>query len=104
MNTICITIIHSFLFLFASLSFAVNPPPVTSSPKPVTTININTADTKALTNAVKGIGAKRALAIVKYRENHGLFKTINELAAVPGLGQKFVEKHSDELKNKFVIS
>jgi len=54
-------------------------------------VNLNTADVKAL-ESIKGIGPAKAEAIVKYREEHGPFKTIEELANVKGIGPQLVNK------------
>ena len=53
------------LWLFLSL-FAFN---VFASP-----VNVNTADAKTISDALSGIGLKKAEAIVKYRTEKGLFK------------------------------
>lgn len=66
-------------------------------------VNLNTADVKTLSKSIKGIGKKRAEAIIKYREAHGKFKTVNDLAQVPGFGPKFVNTHADEIKNIFTL-
>ena len=66
-------------------------------------ININNAQAINLAHTVKGIGAKRAEAIVKYRSTHGAFKSIDELANVPGLGNNFVLTHHAELEKTFTI-
>ena len=50
-------------------------------------ININTSDAKTLTQ-IKGIGLKRAEAIIAYRNTHGPFKTIDALANVKGISVK----------------
>lgn len=71
--------------------------------KPISKIDLNTADIKSLSQAVKGIGQKRAEAIVKYRQEHGNFKSIEELAQVRGLGQQFVKKHLVQLQEVFTI-
>jgi competence protein ComEA len=55
-------------------------------------VNINTADAKTIGEALSGIGLKKAEAIVKYREEKGAFKTVEELANVKGIGEKTVEK------------
>lgn len=39
-----------------------------------------------------GIGPSKAAAIIKYREEHGEFKTIEELKEVSGIGEKTFEK------------
>lgn len=66
-------------------------------------INLNKADAQTLTNSYKGIGKKRAEAIVSYRETHGGFKSVEELAVVHGLGKTFVKKHLDELQAVFAV-
>lgn len=55
-------------------------------------IDINTATSEQLTQ-LTGIGHKKALAIVSYREKHGQFKDISELQHVKGIGAKTVEKN-----------
>lgn len=67
-------------------------------------INLNQADVATLTGSFKGIGRKRAEAIIAYRENHKGFKSLEELAEVKGLGQHFVEANRDKLKEVFVIT
>ena len=49
-------------------------------------MNLNTADAEALT-ALPGIGEELAARIVEYREEHGPFKTVEDLTEVPGIGQ-----------------
>ncbi len=55
-------------------------------------VNINTADAKTIGDSLSGIGLKKAEAIVKYREEKGAFKTVEDLANVNGIGEKIVEK------------
>jgi competence protein ComEA len=50
-------------------------------------IDINHADLKKLMH-IKGVGKKRAKAIVQYRQQHGDFKAVNDLAQVKGFTQK----------------
>lgn len=50
-------------------------------------VDVNHADDAQLMT-LKGIGPKRASEIVSYRQAHGVFKTVNELAQVHGLGVK----------------
>lgn len=50
-------------------------------------MDLNHADLKALLK-LPGIGQLRAEAILKYRQDHGRFQTIFELAEVPGIGRK----------------
>lgn len=53
-----------------------------------TPVNINTADAKTLSEALAGIGMKKAEAIVAYRIKNGSFKTIDDLKRVSGIGVK----------------
>ncbi len=54
-------------------------------------VNINTADAKTIGESLKGIGLKKAEAIVKYRTEKGPFKTVEELENVSGIGKKTVD-------------
>jgi competence protein ComEA len=48
-------------------------------------ININTAEAPEL-EQLPGIGPSLAQSIIEYREQHGLFQSIEELTNVPGIG------------------
>ena len=50
-------------------------------------ININTADEAQLTS-LQGIGPTKAKAITQYRQEHGPFKTVDDLKKVSGIGDK----------------
>jgi len=65
------------------------------------TININTAD-KELLMSIKGIGEKRAEAIIAYREKNGPFKTVDQLAEIKGVGKFFVDSNREVLVVKDV--
>jgi len=60
------------------------------------TININTAD-KATLSSIKGVGEKRAEAIIEYRNENGPFESVDELASVSGIGQGTVDSNRDIL-------
>ncbi len=60
-------------------------------------VNVNTADAKTISDALSGIGQKKAEAIVKYREEKGLFKTAEDLTNVAGIGEKTVEKNKNDI-------
>lgn len=53
-------------------------------------VNINRASIPELT-ALQGVGEQKAVAIVKYRNANGKFKSVDELAEVKGIGEKIVE-------------
>lgn len=51
-------------------------------------VDINTATAEQLEKGLKGIGPAKAAAIVKYRQEHGAFKSVDDLGKVPGVGDK----------------
>ena len=57
-------------------------------------ININTASVYQLTS-LKGIGEKKAQAIVEYRNENGAFGSIDEIMKVSGIGEKIFESIKD---------
>ena len=56
-------------------------------------VNINTADATTLASTLKGVGLKKAEAIIEYRKTYGPFHDIQELAEVSGIGNSIVEKN-----------
>ena len=54
------------------------------------TVNINTATLEEL-QTLKGIGKKKAEAILQYRKEHGAFRTKEDLLQVKGIGKKALE-------------
>ncbi len=61
-------------------------------------VNINTADAATLARDLKGIGDSKAAAIVEYRQKHGAFRTVDDLALVKGVGQKLVDRNRADLR------
>jgi competence protein ComEA len=61
-------------------------------------VNINTADATTLARELKGIGLKRAQAIVDYRGQYGLFRSADELALVKGIGPKAIEANRADIR------
>ena len=66
-------------FLFAALS-------VLTASLSLAAVNINTASPSEL-EALPGIGPAKAKAIVDYRQQHGAFKSVEELKNVKGIGE-----------------
>jgi competence protein ComEA len=75
-------LLMSVLFAFATVAAAADP------------VNINTASVEQLTE-LNGIGEAKAKAIVAYRDEHGAFKSIDQLANVKGIGLKTVEENRE---------
>lgn len=59
-------------------------------------VNINTGDLNELTS-LPGIGPIKAKAIIQYREEKGLFKKIEDLKEVYGIGPKTVARIKDDI-------
>ncbi len=60
-------------------------------------LDINTADSVALANTLQGVGEKRAALIVQWREQHGPFKSLEELLQVKGVGQKILDQNRERI-------
>lgn len=58
---------------------------------PAKPININTATSEEL-QQVPGIGPATASKILQMRKSYGAFKTLDDLLAIRGLGQKRLDK------------
>jgi len=59
-------------------------------------VNINTA-TKDELVTLKGVGEKRAQAIIDYRTKNGPFKTIDDLEKVPGIGPGIMKQIKSQI-------
>ena len=59
-------------------------------------IDINTADKETLM-AVRGVGERRAEAIIVYREKYGPFRTVDQLMEVEGIGQATLDANREML-------
>ena len=71
------------------------PPAATAS-----IVNINTADAATLAAVLHGVGDAKAQAIIAHRQEHGPFKSPDQLAAVKGIGEALVEKNRDRIAVK----
>ncbi|OGT81237.1 MAG: hypothetical protein A3H91_04065 [Gammaproteobacteria bacterium RIFCSPLOWO2_02_FULL_61_13] len=83
MDTLKTVILAAMLSLSLSLSAA-------------QAVNINTAG-KAELMSVRGIGEKRAEAIIAYRDQNGPFKSVDDLESVQGIGPAILKDNRDGL-------
>ena len=84
-------------------SAQVDTEPVVNILQTTNKINLNTADVDTLTQSFKGIGRKRAEAIVAYREANNGFKSIEDLASVKGIGKQFITRNLQQLQETYSI-
>lgn len=77
----------------AEAKIAVKEAPVVVGDK----LNINTATASEIQKALTGIGAKKAEAIVQYREKHGNFTSADQLLEVQGIGKATLDKNRDRI-------
>ena len=61
-------------------------------------ININTAGVDVLIK-LPGLGESKARSIIEYRDSNGIFKSIDEIMQVPGIGEAIFEK----IKNHITV-
>ncbi len=61
-------------------------------------VNVNTADAETISAELKGIGLSKARAIVEYREKHGPFQSIEDLALVSGIGDRTLERNRADIR------
>lgn len=62
----------------------------------LTAVNINTADIKTL-SSLKGVGQKKAKAIVDFRDANGDFTSVDELLNIKGIGKHIVKDNITRL-------
>jgi competence protein ComEA len=60
-------------------------------------VNLNTADADTLTQ-LKGVGLKKAEAIIAWRDANGGFTSIEQLLEVKGIGETIMEANRESLR------
>jgi competence protein ComEA len=76
-----------------SIAVLLAPGPAWADP-----VNINSADAATIARELKGVGPAKAEAIVQYRQQHGAFRSVDELALVKGIGPKFIERNRAQIR------
>ncbi|MCF6281655.1 MAG: helix-hairpin-helix domain-containing protein [Candidatus Polarisedimenticolaceae bacterium] len=62
-----------------------------------TSVDINSANAEMISSSLKGIGDKKAQAIIDYRNEHGAFQSLDDLVNVPGIGEKTLQRLRSKL-------
>lgn len=60
----------------------------------VLAVDVNSASAEEMAAIFKGIGLKKAQAIVDYRNEHGVFKSVEDLTLVKGIGPSLLERNN----------
>ncbi|NVJ60848.1 MAG: helix-hairpin-helix domain-containing protein [Gammaproteobacteria bacterium] len=99
MKSILIQLVLLSLLSVAGTNIVHAAKPEKSSQKPVTAdvkvamININEATAAEMAEQLKGVGLKRAEAIVSLRKQLGGFKKVEQLLDVKGIGEATLNKN-----------
>lgn len=104
-SLLLVTMLAAF---FATPALAENVPvPATEGPAKVAQkqvasvrpdVNVNKASAGELSEALVGVGAAKAKAIVDYRQKHGAFKSLDDLAQVKGIGPSILSKNKAHIR------
>jgi len=95
-------IYYSLIILLTLMSLPLraagfNETPEVISAQEMQVVNINKADIETLT-LLKGVGEKRAKAIVTYRELNGEFNSVDDLLNVKGVGEQTLQLNKGRIK------
>jgi len=60
-------------------------------------LDINIANAEQIAQELKGVGLKKAQAIVDYRTTVGRFKNVDDLLKVKGVGKKLVQLNAENI-------
>ena len=86
---------HTWKHLAAAAALGLSS--LTFAAEPAAPIDVNTASAEALAEVIDGVGLKRARAIVEYREKHGAFSSVDDLAQVRGVSTGIVERNRERI-------
>ncbi len=96
------SIFRPLLILFSLFVLAGGVYVQAAEPEPQATVsamsvNINTADAELIADILKGIGLKKAQAIVAWREQHGKFTAVEQLSEIKGIGESTLAKNAGRI-------
>lgn len=61
-------------------------------------VNINTASAEEIAEKLQGIGESRAQLIIQFREENGVFTSVEQLLEIKGIGQATLDKNRDNIQ------
>jgi len=83
--------------LFSLSAWFTMPVLAESLSEPLVTVNINDASAAEIAETLKGIGLAKAEAIVAYRQDNGLFESVEQLQVVKGIGPATIERNRERI-------
>lgn len=90
-----------FLVLF-SIQTTAAPKLASSESEGLVVVNINKATIEQL-ESLKGVGESKAQAIIAYRDDQGLFKSVDDLAKVRGISENTVDTLLEKNPGRLVL-
>ena len=104
MKKISIFLSATFLLLCLNLaSAATTTDELSNLSSSISKINLNTATASQIQGTIKGLGEKRAEAIIDYRNQHGDYQSFEDLIKVSGISESFINTNLSLLKNTFSL-
>jgi len=98
MNKLVSTILTTVLLSCLTLTYShANTEPAALTEPVVQFVSINLADEEVLAS-LKGVGHKKALAIIAFRKKNGDFTKVDELLKVKGIGKHVLTENKHRLK------
>ncbi|MDO8331428.1 MAG: ComEA family DNA-binding protein [Fluviicoccus sp.] len=95
MSRMCVIVI--FIVCFGDFALAGEPVCTVAAVAGDARVNINTADAATLADKLKGVGLRKAEAIVAMRQAKGKFSSLQQLDEVKGIGPGILEKNRDRI-------
>ena len=80
-----------FSLLVPTLAFSAENPGESTTTRQL--VDINSADAVTLAEVMDGVGLVKAREIVAYRDQHGKFRSLEQLLEVKGIGMATLEKN-----------
>lgn len=77
---------------------AAEPISVAALAQKIEVVSINTATAEAIAEAMKGVGFKKAQAIVEWRTKNGKFTALEQLLEIKGIGEKTLAANKKRIK------
>ncbi|WP_196157385.1 helix-hairpin-helix domain-containing protein [Reinekea sp. G2M2-21] len=93
MKQVITLLLAVFTLAFTAPVFADANDSASSSEAVVLYVDINTDSAEKIADLLKGVGLKKAQAIVEYREEFGPFSAVEDLLNVPGIGPSTLESN-----------